>query len=99
MLDPHAWGICAFGAFACGELRFTQDDQWIHKLKLPQESQIVLVEDADIIEFETRLHHGRALNAEAEGKPTPLSGINAASAQYVRMHHSRAGEFKPAGFA
>ncbi len=61
--------------------------------KLPEESQVVLVEVADVIDAVE--HHGEALEAHAEGVAGPGRGIIANGLIHGWVDHAAAADFNP----
>src|SRR5438045_756033 len=62
-------------------------------LKLFQEANVVLEEEAYVVEFVHEAAH--AVYAEAEGEAGELFGVNARGAQDVRVHHAGAAQLDP----
>src|SRR5690606_29306906 len=63
--------------------------------ELLQEAQIVLEEDAQVVDAVAQ--HGQPLQAGAEGIAGVALGIDADVAEHFRMHHAAAQHFQPAG--
>src|SRR5262245_22397940 len=62
--------------------------------ELAEEAQVVLEEEADVVD--PVLEHGHALDAHAERPPGDVFGIVAHVAQDLRMHHARTQDLQPA---
>src|SRR5690554_8101529 len=58
--------------------------------ELPEKAQVILEKQAQIIHAVTQ--HRQAVQPHAKRKAGITLGINAAKAQYLRMHHAAAGE-------
>ena len=69
-----------------------------NRSKLFQEPDIISVQQADVVEFCSRFHHGDAFNTPAERESVPSVRVDAAVFQNDGMHHARAAEFKPPAF-
>src|SRR5688572_5462320 len=63
--------------------------------ELREETEVVPVEVADVVDLHALAHHHGALDAPAEGEAAPLLGVDAAGRQHVRMHHAGAAELEP----
>src|SRR4051812_17490017 len=62
-------------------------------LKLVQETSVVFVEKANVVDLVT--DHGDGFDAEAEGPAAPDFGIVADVFENFRMHHAAAGNLHP----
>src|SRR5262245_35441591 len=61
--------------------------------KLSQEAEVVLEEEADVVD--AVLQHGHALHAHAEGPPRDLFRVVADVAEDLGMDHARAEDLQP----
>ena len=63
--------------------------------ELPQEPQVVSIEQADVVN--AIFDHRRPLDAKAECEAAPLVGVVAAILEHDRVHHPRSAHLQPAG--
>src|SRR6266850_3141711 len=72
---------------------FHTSDAYFSVLKLFQESHVVFVEEADVVDAVAE--HGDAFDAEAERPAGPDFRIVADVLEDLRMHHAAAGDLQP----
>ena len=73
----------------------SQEQEDLHSRELLEEAQVVLVEQADVVD--AVLQHRDALDAEAEREAGDLLGVVADGFEHRRVHHAAAEDLEPAG--